>query len=258
MIKTIGISLVLLITTNFTFSQEDSIRIRSFYEFMGEEKESIIKETLICFNEFLETNFDTVISRKDRIDVLLNAIIKDGFSSEIKWQYDIEKIKALIDNFEKSGLRKDIWVYGKELINHDTLIFKYVRKFTDERSITYNRSESFYEAASERMLPLNMDSIEKAKIEEKRIQYENSIIFSDYSLTLFGLDIYKSYNQFIQDYIEYKFNNGSSIYSKRNLIDKVLSFDEQTYLDPYCDVILVMDYFYLLMYVNVENLKQND
>lgn len=254
MIKTILIQFLLLISAIETFSQSDSIRVDKFYAFLGYEKSDVLKETILYFNEFLDTNFDTIKMREDKIHSFLNTILENGFSPKINWKYNPEKNKTIIEKFEKSGLRKDIWIYGKELVEVDTETFKYVENYVKENSIDYKMPDRGYEYADE-IIMVDMDSLEIAEQEEKKIRFNNSRIDRDFSLTMFGFDIFPTEDNLIQDYKETKFEKGSTRGARRILIDKILGFDKKNFLDPYFNIILVEDYFYLLVYVNEDNKK---
>jgi hypothetical protein len=217
---------------------------------MGSERASVLKETIIYFNEFLEMNFDSITLREDKIIEFLHLIMKDGYSPDFNWQFIPGNNKKLLEEFEKSGLRRDIWIYGKEVVEEDLFVKNYVKNYINKNSIDYIMRDRGYEIIEDVLIPLNIDSAAIAKRAGKKERYNNTVIFTDFSLTMYGFDMYPSNEYSIQKYKETKFTEGSTGGVRKKLVDAILLFDTKSFKDPYCDIILVMDFFYPLMEIN--------
>ena len=101
------------------------IGLEAFNETLGKKKSKALDEAVDSFDDFLTANFPNQPTYADRALMFLlklDSACQEGavFSLDSSWVLNSDD-KSLVDLFEHSGLRSEIWLYGYEEYtpNHD-------------------------------------------------------------------------------------------------------------------------------------------
>lgn len=96
-----------LLYSTFTYCQN-----KEFDEFIGREKARALHEAVSSFDSFLEMNYRSEANYKAKATAFLNDFKKGNTEN---WRLDSIDTKRLIKDFERSGLRQEIWIFSKEI-----------------------------------------------------------------------------------------------------------------------------------------------
>ena len=94
-----------------TVSQDKNSNLKQFNDFLGQDKANALNSGVESFDQFLKTNFPG--KELKRIKLFLEYLQKNLGPDSI-WNLPTKRNKKIIAEFESSGLRKEIWVYGFE------------------------------------------------------------------------------------------------------------------------------------------------
>jgi len=88
-------------------------QLEQFNEYMGEEKALVLQEAVDSFDQFLMDNYPALNKENERIKSFLEQLAHYN-EPDKSWVYNHAANQAIIDSFESSGLRKEIWLYEYE------------------------------------------------------------------------------------------------------------------------------------------------
>ena len=244
-LKTVIAAIFLFLVIN-SYSQDNSERMDNFFELIGKEKAEVLKETVANFNQFLNENFNSYDKKEDKVYQFLLQLQQNNSMPNDDWKYNLDKNRKLIEKFESTGLRKEIWIYGKEAFERDSFVLNYYENYKNKDTTEYQSLGELMDIDIdiEQDRNYNLDSILKAD----SIRFLTKTIASSYSLLIVGMDMYQSNDTSIQNYSNAKLDFGDI--TPNLLINGLLRFDKQSYLDPYCDIILITEIFYYFMRSN--------
>lgn len=192
--------------------QQTDKNLDKFYAFLGDEQSIVLQETVVYFNQFLDDNFKNEKNKEDKVYQFLKYLSDHELRPNEDWIYDKAKCKLIIEEFEKTGLRKEIRVYEYELyaIHTDSLF--------------------------------NTGFIEDGmKLGNKKTTAPNSRI-------VIGMDKFKTNDSLIYHYTNGILTLGDI--SPSLLIQGLLKADRESYNDPFFDILIINELFYGLMEYN--------
>jgi hypothetical protein len=93
-------------------------RLEKFNAFLGADKAAALNDAVDSFDRFLQTNYSEFDNSSDRYVAFLKQIAEHNAPNE-RWVSDTNHNSEIIDAFESTGLRKEIWLYGYESYESD-------------------------------------------------------------------------------------------------------------------------------------------
>lgn len=93
-------------------SRNEAEQIEELYTVFNQEQREAFELAVESFDRFLDMNFQDKNRKADILMVFLTQITDSAAKAE--WKFEKEKISEVLRQFEASGLRKEIWLYGFE------------------------------------------------------------------------------------------------------------------------------------------------
>ena len=197
---TMRILIVLAITLLFfgcKSPKESSDSVDDFNTFLGASQSKVLDKTIISFERFLEVNYGSEKSSELRLKAFLESII--FMNQQSSWTFDLENNKILLSEWESSGLRREIELYGYEdysptcdifgLLPHDTI------DHSNSDTIKFGTME--YALAEEDLLPMSPEDSLKyiedtaranSKIRKIMAHRDSILNFNRFGKFLYGLN----------------------------------------------------------------------
>lgn len=123
--------IILFFTSKCIFAQTYSENLKIFYDNLGFEKSGILKRTLESFDNFLIQNYPRFEDQNQRTIEFLKCIQDNSYEPLNTWRINIKEKNEIVEEFEKSGLRKDLWLYGHEILEMENELAKNANKEID-------------------------------------------------------------------------------------------------------------------------------
>ena len=223
--------------------------IKSFNSLLGKEKSYAMNQAIVSFEHFLNVNYPESNTQSDRIKSFLEQLSNDYQSeSDVSLIYETTNNMRIINLWEKSGLRKEIWTYGYENYepthNIEDLLIKQKKD-----SIT-TLGEAFLTQEEDESWNIDVDSldiIKEQKEMEKRMQ--NTLHANSSGDFLYGLAKYSPNDKIIQDYVDAKFQAGDifPILFLPSFLEKTKNFNE-----TFFKMIIITEFYYPLIKEDIE------
>ena len=240
----ITITLIFLFLTSCEEKNKQN-DILGFNNLLGKEKSESMTQAVLSFDRFLNTNYPKTNSDSSQIKSFLKQIMNDQNShSNPSFILDKNDCEYIIELWEKSGLRKEIWTYENENYNVKYDIRDLLHK---KEKDSLPLQEVFLIEEDDNSWNIPMDSLEYAKrLRETEISRENSLYSNSYGKFLYGLAKFTPNDKFIQDYVNSKFysRDMSPIVFLHNFIENTENFE-----DPFFKMIIVTEYYYWIIKV---------
>lgn len=174
---------------------------KEFIEFLGTEKAIALNELMLSFDSFIENNYGKVNDKNIR-DFLKDFSCENSLKPNLI--FEKEKNERILEEFEKTGLRRDIWLYGSETDYKEYPILELINQTVQTDSL-----ESLELKIEDEIIPItkdksiNYDSLEKSM----KLQWDTTLSTNQRGAFLFGL--YKfSNDSLIKEYVELKTSFG--------------------------------------------------
>lgn len=243
------IAIGLLAISCSTLSQEKNNNLKGFNDFLGQDKANVLNSAVESFDQFLKTNFPDNESK--RTEAFLEYL-QENFEPDSTWNLPTERNKKIISEFESSGLRKEVWIYGYEEYESLYDIYEFLppeeQDTSDIQDLGKLNLDDLYE---EELIPIsNIDSAEIARREkemEERIR--NSLHFNNNGQYLYALAKFNLSDTTIQGYVDAKIVAGdiSPVLIASGLLSQNIDFE-----DPFIKRILVTEFYYWIMKWDIE------
>ena len=240
--------------------------LKAFNETFDSEKSKALDEAVDSFEEFLKVNFPnqkTYSERAFSFLLELDSACNDGavFDVNWSWKFNSKNIIRVVDLFENSGLRREIWLFGYEEYypKHDlsdlldTNIF-YLSLDTFSPATIRSDSELIEEAEwFSRMQGYDYDTLLKS-MKAKREMRKNSLYTNKYGDFIYGLLIHSKDSSYAKSIAEAYFQYDIS---PCVLIPSLIEFNETKVdlTDPVIKRIVTVELYYPIIYNNVLNKK---
>lgn len=255
------ILVLLIFSIGVSCSQSTDNLYEEFNHSIGPEKAEILKSAIKSFDKFLILNFPDEKSENNRIIRFLNAIQENEYEIYQNWTFNAELDKNIIEEFEKSGLRKDVWMYGYELLEYDKPLSEYYRKNRDSLIACGDLGSIPDSIIDLEFIPIVMDSldndeIEKINIEEKRIknsiEYDTTRFATPYPELILIINELEIKDSLLINYLDAKRIAGSL--SMSILIRGLLYENEKrNYTNPLMKTIIIIELYYWIMEWGIKN-----
>ncbi|MFC2138129.1 hypothetical protein ACFLTE_08150 [Bacteroidota bacterium] len=204
-----------------------------FYFVLGNEKAQAFKNMINSFDEFLKLNFKNEVTQGQRIMKFIYVLNMNGCKLDTSWIFNLQKDKEAQERFEKSGMRKEIWIKINENYSDfsdqekDLLLTVYTADF------------------KEKVIPLVKSDSGIILDNNSRKTYEDYFHFNSKGLFLKGLAAIQDQDTLIRDYVEAKNIAGDT--SVLLLLGGLNQFDEKTLEKPYIKMIIVAEIYINLL-----------
>ncbi len=237
--KFIAISILILLSSaaNLTYAQTKN-DLKGFNDFLGKEKAKVLNQTVKSFDKFLDDNFPDSKSTSDKTRSYLELIMNYTSYVEKNWKTNRKANKKLLEKWEESGLRIEIWWYdGEEYyadhLEIDTTVFD-LETIEDDEIVPFT----------------NRDTIRESSVDFENYKFSNT--FGKY---LFGLKQFAPNDTLVQDYVDVKTEVGDiSPTSVANAF--IVLFQDLD--EPFIKRIIVVEFYYYFMEWDVERLSDEE
>lgn len=225
--------------------------INDFNELLGAEKAQAMNMALNSFETFLEVNYPDLESQSERIKLFLKQLEND-YSLDSSWVFATSENKEIMEVWENSGLRKEVWLYGYEQDDYEPT--HNIRELLppDDFYIPYE-SESIQDIGD-----LELDLIEDSVVpiteldsiwEADREKWRNYLVSNPYGDFLYGLAKYGADDKLVNGYVEIQIQMSVS---PPVLISALLDIDNDVnFNNPFIERIILVEIYYPLMYQDI-------
>lgn len=223
-----------------------------FNKIIGNDKAEILNKSIESFDEFLRINYNNQTNQNHRIIEFLKTIQKNEYCPDENWIFSTESNKQIIEQFEKSGLRKEIWMYGFERRERKK---EYQEYYDNYRDIAFSTTKSLGSLKDlnieDEIFPLTNDSLFMESLKQDDIRFDSTKIATEISNIIIALDKIKPTDSLLINYIETKLIAGSI--SPSLLINILLyNYERHNFDNPLIKVILVTEFYYGIMNWDLE------
>lgn len=228
----------------------DINNVFAFNKFLGKEKSEVLDEAVISFEKYLELNYKNENNNKKRIKLFLNEYVLKSEPDTTKL-FTTKTNRVIVEKFEKSGLRKEIWLYHNEEKN-------YKPNYNIYEFFPYQEFETEDSIATVNLIDLNnieediieIDSVEYIKREKELVErMTNSLSRNTFGDFLFGLTKFTSEDSFVHRYTKSRVLGGN--FSPHFIIPGLLKQDINLN-DPFIKRIITVDFYYDMMKWDIE------
>ncbi len=254
-VKLFSSVIVFLIFGCSDYNKTQNVSLLQFNEFLGEEKALVFDRLVDSFVSFLSINFPNEKNIGEKTKVFLKSIEQGDTLVINSWKFNLEELHSLFDDFESSGLRKEIYLYYQEdykAKNHDYWWYLY-DPFDFSQTNSDDDSSALHEVEELKSIDFIIDTNASEILPERR---ETERKFNSYSFNLsgkflYGLAKFSPADSAIESYVDAKIQVG---YISRRLTASGLlhDFSYRGFDNPFLHRIIVAE-MYLFMVKNKLN-----
>jgi hypothetical protein len=170
-------------------------------------------------------------------------------SPDSSWTFTTKRDKKIIEQLESSGLRKEIWIYGKENYAEKYNIYDLINPFKNDSS----KSLGELEIIEDEIIPIPRpatDSTELARIEkELDEQYNNLLLTNEKGEFLYGLAKFANNDSNVHEYVEVKLIAGDI---SPSLVAFAFLSQIKDFENPFIKRMIFVELYYWMMKWNIE------
>lgn len=244
------ICILLLLLWGFLTNCQKSPKsdIKNFNDFLGKEKAKAFNEAIKSFDKFLETNFPNQDNQSDKTKKFLKQFLNSD-SPDSSWIFRTKRNKKILEQLESSGLRKEIWIYGKENYDEKYNIYDLINPFKNDSSQSLGKVEII----EDEIIPIPrpaIDSTELARLEKERDeQYNNLLMTNEKGEILYGLAKFANNDSIVQKYVEVKLIAGDI---SPSLVASAFLSQIKDFENPFIKRMIFVELYYWIMKWDVE------
>jgi hypothetical protein len=245
------IAIGLLVISSSTWGQEQNNNLKDFNDFLGQEKATALNSAVESFDQFLMANYPDLDNQSNRTREFLEYIQKN-FDPDSTWNLLNNRNQKIISDFESSGLRKEIWLYGYEEYEPQYDIYEILPPEEEDTSniqvIDARDLENIF--GDETISISNIDSAEIVRQEkEMEERMRNSLHFNSYGQYFYALAKFNLNDTSIQYYVEVKILMAdiSPVLIASGFLHQEVDFE-----NPFIKRILVTELYYWIMKRDIE------
>jgi hypothetical protein len=232
---------------SFSFSAQDSgrIELEQFNEFIGESRAVVLQEAVDSFDRFLIVNYPELENQSLRTKAFLEEFVNPNSKTK-KWTFDESEIMQLKEAFEKSGLRKEILLFGYENYESNKDFSKVLPPDSsrDTKEIK-DLGELELDLIEEEIIPIrNVDRKEEARIEQEE-RVENSLRPNYKGDYVYALLKSSPKDSFVYEYSQAFILTGNKI--SLGVLANGFLYSDPDYDHPLVKRLLVTDFYYWLI-----------
>ncbi len=248
--------LISFLLLGFSINCEKSTKndIEDFNKFLGKEKAKALNEGIKSFDKFLVANYPNQNNQSDRTKEFLKKLSK-SLSPDSSWIFTTKRNKEIIEQFESSELRKEIWIYGKESYDAKHNIYEIVDYYKQDSL----QSLGDLKIIEDEIIPIQrparraIDSTELARQEkELEEQYNNTLTTNVNGEFLYGLAKYANNDSIVQGYVEVKIIAGDI---SPNIVASALLTQTQDFENPFIKRMIFVELYYWMIKWDIEKNK---
>lgn len=245
-------TLIALIFIGFSASAQQTAKndIEGFNKFLGKEKANALNAAEKSFEQFLLTNYANHNSFAERTKAFLKQLSRHNKPDSL-WALDTEKNSRIIESFETTGLRKEIWLYGYEEYSPKNNIYELLPPEEKDTSNISDLGELEIDLIEEELIPISkVDPAELAKRDREREErMKNSLHANAYGEFLYGLAKFTPNDSLIQGYVKVKVteNDISPGVIAGGFLEYYTNLD-----DPFMKRIMVVEFYFWIMKWDIE------
>lgn len=229
--------------------------IRGFNEFLGEEKTAAMNTAVESFEHFLLINYSTYKSHASRAKAFLEQICNTS-GPDSSWVLTTEANVKIIEAFETTGLRKEIWLYISEEYlpkNNINELFPIKQQDTVTEIELGELDLELIEGLKVPFANMNMAEIvqpEKEKEEWIKKPF-NSNLYGEF---FYGLAKFAPNDSLTQEYVEVKAIAGdiSHVIIAAAFLQQNTNFD-----DPFIKRIMIVEFYFWIMKWDIDRKENN-
>jgi hypothetical protein len=118
--------------------------LENFNSYLGTSKADVLDQIVESFSTFLSVNYDTLSTSIQRMTAFTGYLCHSGGQFNENWNFNTEKNRKILELYESSQLRNELWYYGYEHgepldsnyhFNHTGLFSQALLKFGQPDSI---------------------------------------------------------------------------------------------------------------------------
>lgn len=241
--------LLLLLQISFlSLAQKpDNTELENFNQFFGKERAATLEDAVDSFDRFIQVNYAEFENSTEQIEAFLKQITQYNEAQD-SWILETERNSKIIESFESTGLRKEIWTYGYEDYEskHDfnEVLLPAVPDTTPIRELGDLALDLMEE---EIIVPLRkVDPVEQERLEKEREARRLNSLQSNYQGDyVFALLKYSPKESFVYEFTESKYAAGVDI--SMAILAGAYLYSEVNYNDPLVKRLLVTDFYFWVM-----------
>jgi len=242
--KLITYILTIIFLVGFIQAQRCKNDLKGFNNFLGHEKASALNDCINSFDNFINNNYVDYKNTNKRIRTFLEQL-SNSYIPDSTWILETEENKKILNRFEKSGMRKEIWLYGYE---------DYEIEYISENNNTDTQKVVNFEIEEE-IIPVTrqVDTIDYEKlVKELKSQHDSSLWSNIMGQFLYGLSKYAPHDPDIQSYVEAKQMAGNIA---SELVVNAFLKEIKNYNEPFIKRIIFVEFYYNIMKWDIERKK---
>jgi hypothetical protein len=223
----------------------------AFYSYLDQDKTDALIQAVDVFNNFLDDNYGDQATKASKAKAFLGYLAeKIEQVPDSSWIFDTRKNALVVELFEETGLRKEIWLYGRE--EQQFLKSEALEQFLNYQDSISELRETIIKEIEDIpiQIPTTNDSLRNIQLYEDSIKYLNHKTVPVYNSLLYVMLNNPTNNSCIQKYIDFRFYEGQE--GAGSLIREFLKCESECYSDLYFDVIIVSEVFYFYMYAYMD------
>jgi hypothetical protein len=246
------IAIGLLAISCSTVSDEKDSNLNEFNDFLGKDRANALNSAVESLDQFLETNYSDFDNQTNRTKAFLEYF-QENSKPDSSWYLPTKQIQKIISDFETSGLRKEIWVYGYEEYEPKYDIHNILPTEEEEMDTSniHELGEIEFVFSEDEIIPLsNIDTAEITRREkEMKERIRNSLHFNNYGQYLYALAKYNQSDTTIQKYVDNKILAGghAPFLIASGLLNQKIDFE-----NPFVKRILVTEFYFWIMTWDIE------
>ena len=237
----------LLIILLFIDGCEESSQVDKFSKYLGSDEFQVLDKTISSFDHFLATNYDSIFGINDRTIAFLRDFEGFVYKTKPRWVVDSLKTIELMNDFESSGLRKELWIYDfEEYANEEVITYSLIVRdsllsssYNDSANIDLEDIDDNFENLME--IPTVENSAEPIKNDKDTFRRA-----SQFSKIIVGLHKYSS-DELIREYCEVSFEVGriSPLLIANAFINHSNDMDYESF---FVKTVIVTEFYYYILF----------
>ncbi|MFN2430250.1 MAG: hypothetical protein ABR574_09555 [Cryomorphaceae bacterium] len=177
------------------------VELERFNKFLGLERAAALSEAVDSFDRFLLTNYPEFDNSRDRSRAFLKQIAQHNKPNE-SWILETERNAKIIESFESTGLRKEIWVYGYEAYESEHDFSKVLPPVVPDTPEIHELGELDIDLVEDETVPIGkVDTAEIARRAQQREEARLNSLSTNYEGDyLYALLRYAPQDSFAYDF----------------------------------------------------------
>jgi len=227
-------------------------QLEKFNEFLGEERALVLQDAVDCFDQFLTNNYPDSKNQTQRITSFLEQIA-DHNEPDNSWVFDHDCNQKIIESFESTGLRKEIWLYGHEEYESEHDFSEVLPPPLPTDTVDFkDLGELNLDLIEEEIIPIgNIDREDQSKMQkEQEERIKNSLNPNGEGDYIFALLKYSHQESFAYEYaLVVRDENRISL----GVLAGGFLYGSPDYEDPFVRRLLVTEFYYWLINLKGKN-----